>query len=112
MAPRVMENFVKIAIFVPVSHAEKMRRILAQSGCGCTKKYDSCSFTTRGVGRFRPLKGSRPFIGKRGKVSRVAEERIETICAKSKLKKVLKAAKTAHPYEEPAIDIYPLLNRG
>lgn len=107
-----MAKFVKIAVFVPASHAKKIRRVLAQAGCGCIGKYDSCSFSIKGIGRFRPLKGSKPFIGRCGKISEVAEERIETICAKSKLKKVLKAIKAAHPYEKPAIDIYPLLNRG
>jgi len=102
-------KFVKIAVYVPSSHADKIREVLAESGAGRFNKYDYCSFTTKGIGRFRPLKGAKPFIGKAGKVEKVSEERIETICLKKNLKKVLEAIKKAHPYEEPAIDVFPLL---
>jgi hypothetical protein len=103
-------KFVKIAVYVPSSHAEKVREALAESGAGRFNKYDYCSFTTKGTGRFRPLKGAKPFIGKLGKIEKVAEERIETICLKKSLKKVLAAVMKVHPYDEPAIDIFPLLN--
>jgi hypothetical protein len=103
-------KFVKIAVYVPSSHGDKIREALALSGAGHIGNYDYCSFTTKGVGRFRGLKGTKPFIGKSGKIEKVAEERIETICPKKNLKKVLAAVKKAHPYEEPAIDIFPLLN--
>lgn len=102
-------KFVKIAIYVPSSHADKIREVLAESGCGHIGNYDYCSFSVRGIGRFRGLKGSKPYIGKAGKIEKIAEERIETICPKKKLNVVLKALKKAHPYEEPAIDVYPLL---
>ena len=102
-------KFVKIAVYVPSSHAEKIRKVLAESGAGHIGNYDYCSFTVKGIGRFRALKGAKPFIGKVGKIEEVAEERIETICLKKILKKVLAAVKKAHPYQEPAIDVYPLL---
>ncbi len=82
---------------------------MAQAGCGHIGKYDFCSFSTKGVGRFRALKGANPFIGKIGKIEKVEEERIETICPKAKLKKALAAIASAHPYEEPAVDVYSLL---
>lgn len=105
-----MSSFIKLVVYVPQSHAEKIRKTLAKSGAGKIGNYDFCSFSVIGIGRFRPLKGSKPFIGKQGKIEKVVEERIETICGKSKLKKVLAAVKKAHPYEESAIDIYPLLS--
>lgn len=111
-------KFLKIVVFAPATHADKVRKALAESGCGHIGNYDYCSFTMKGIGRFRPLKGSKPFIGENvpkcslvGKVEEVAEERIETICPAKKLDEVLTAIKKAHPYEEPAIDIYPLLNK-
>lgn len=104
-------KFVKIAVYVPSSHADKIREVLAENGAGKFNKYDYCSFTTKGIGRFRPLKGAKPFIGKSGKTEKVDEERIETICPQKSLNKILKAVKKAHPYEEPAIDIFPLLNK-
>lgn len=107
-----MPQYLKIVVFVPSSHADKIRRALAESGCGHIGNYDFCSFSVKGVGRFRGLAGAKPFIGKLGRIEKIVEERIETICPKSKLKAVLKAVKKAHPYEEPAVDVYPLLNRG
>lgn len=113
---RNVGKFVKIVVYTPLSHAGKVRRVFAEAGCGYIGKYDFCSFSVKGVGRFRPLKGARPFIGKAllggtaaGKIEKVVEERIETICPKTKLKKTLAALKKAHPYEEPVIDIYPML---
>lgn len=104
-----MGKFVKIVVFAPSSHAEKVRKALAEAGCGYVGKYDFCSFSVKGVGRFRPLKGAKPFVGREGKIEKIIEERIETICPKAKLRAALEAVKAAHPYEEPAIDIYQLV---
>lgn len=104
-----MPAFVKIVVFVPESHAEEVRKAFAEAGCGHMGNYDYCSFSAKGVGRFRPLNGANPFVGKKGGIEKVSEERIETICPKAKIKSVIKAIKKAHPYEELAIDIYPLL---
>lgn len=106
------KEYFKIVVFTPTSHADRIRRALAEAGCGHIGKYDFCSFSVKGVGRFRPPKGAKPFLGKIGRNSKVAEERIETICPRGKLRKVLDAIKKIHPYEEPAVDIYPLLNKG
>lgn len=109
---------MKIVVFVPVAHADGMRAALAEAGAGHIGNYDFCSFSVKGVGRFRPLDGSKPFIGEAladgesiGKVEEVEEERIETICLAVKLEAVLAAVKKAHPYEEPVVDVYPLLNK-
>lgn len=103
-------KYVKIAIFVPESHAGLIRQALNEASAGHIGNYDYCSFTTKGVGRFRGLEGSKPFVGEAGKVEEVEEEKIETICPMEKLEQVLAAVKAVHPYEEPAIDVYPLLN--
>jgi len=103
-------RFVKIAVFVPASHADAVRKALAEAGSGHIGQYDFCSFTSNGTGRFCPLKGSKPFFGVEGKIEEVEEERIEVICPREILQKVLAAVRVAHPYEEPAIDVYPLLN--
>lgn len=107
---KIMEfKFVKIAVFTPISHVDKIRKILNDSGAGCLGKYDNCSFSTKGIGRFRGLEGSNPAIGEVGKIEEVEEEKIEVICPYEKYEKVVAAVKKAHPYEEPAIDVYPLL---
>jgi hypothetical protein len=100
-----------LIVFVPLTHAANVRVALASSGAGSIGNYDSCSFSSKGVGRFRPLQGSNAFIGEVGKVEEVEEERIETEVLEEKLQAVLTAVKAAHPYEQPAIHVIgPLLN--
>ncbi len=103
-------QFVKIVVFVPTAHADKVREAMAQAGAGHIGNYDFCSFSSKGIGRFRPLTGTKPTIGQIGKLEEVEEERIETICPHDKVKDVIAAIKSVHLYEEPAIDIYPLEN--
>ena len=104
-------SFVTLVVFTPVSHAEKVRKALAEAGAGHIGRYDHCSFSSRGVGRFRPQKGANPSIGEQGKMEEVEEERIEVICPAKILDAVMEAVRAVHPYEEPAINVYPLLNR-
>ncbi|MFC1616001.1 hypothetical protein ACFL21_02580 [Patescibacteria group bacterium] len=102
---------VKIVVYVPESHADEIRKVLAESGSGHIGNYDYCSFSMKGVGRFRGLEGTKPFMGEAGNIEEVEEERIETICPKEKMEDVLGAVMKAHPYEEPAIDVFPLLDK-
>lgn len=99
----------KIVVFVPESDGERLRTAMGEAGAGRIGNYDHCSFTTAGVGRFRPLAGAHPSIGAVGTLEAVAEERIETVCDEAKLSDVLAAIRRVHPYEEPAIDVYPLV---
>lgn len=105
-------SLVKIVVFVLVTHADAVREALAAAGAGHIGNYDSCSFSSKGFGRFRGLEGSKPFVGEQGKIETVEEERIEVICKAELLDAVLAAVKKVHPYEEPAIDVYPLLNKA
>ncbi len=100
----------KVVVYAPEKHARKIRDVLAENGAGHIGNYDYCSFSCKGVGRFRPQEGTKPFIGNKGKVEEVIEERIETVVSDKNIKKVLRVVIDAHPYEEPAIDIFPLLN--
>ena len=106
----MLSSFVKIVVYTPESHAEAVRKCLGENGCGSIGNYDFCSFSVKGVGRFRPLKGAKPFVGKTGKMEEVIEERIETLCEEMRVQEVLDAVKKMHPYEEPAIDVIPLRN--
>lgn len=98
----------KIVVFVPESDGEAVRIAMGEAGAGRIGNYDYCSFTTRGIGRFRPLEGARPAIGAVGQLEDIAEERIETVCAADRLAEVVSAIRRVHPYEEPAIDVYAL----
>ena len=105
-----MSPLLKIVIYAPVTHADQIRAALANSGAGNIGNYDSCSFSTKGLGRFRGAKGTNPAIGQPEKLESVEEERIETVCPEDKIQAVLDAVLAVHPYEKPAIDLYPLLN--
>ena len=100
-----------LIIYVPVIHANAVRDVLARCGAGKIGSYDSCSFSCRGTGRFRPLKGADPFLGKENVIEEVEEERIEVVIPDGvDLKKIVKELRTAHPYEEPAIHILPMID--
>jgi dinuclear metal center YbgI/SA1388 family protein len=105
-----VRQYYKVAVFVPVSHTEKVMLGMANAGAGSIGAYDSCSFQAEGTGTFRPLKGSNPFIGSTGSLERVEEIRLEMIVPSWKLNSVVEAMRAAHPYEEIAYDIYTLAN--
>jgi hypothetical protein len=100
--------FVKLVVFVPLSHADHVRQALGEAGAGRIGNYDFCSFSSLGVGRFRGNKQSHPAVGVPGQLAEVEEERIEVVVARSILNDVIAKVKTVHPYEEVAIDLYPL----
>lgn len=99
-----------LIVYVPLTDAQNIRDVLANNGAGNIGNYDSCSFSSRGIGRFRPLKGADPHIGSVGKVEEVEEERIEVVIPDGvDLTALLKAVRKAHPYEEPAIHVLPMV---
>lgn len=102
----------KIITFVPIKDADKVRKAMGDAGAGILGKYHHSSFSTKGVGRFIPGKGTHPAIGKVGKLEEVEEERIEVICKKDKIKDVISAIKRVHPYEEIPIEIYQLVDEN
>lgn len=94
---------------MPTKAAWEVRQALGRAGAGVQGNYEFCSGSYQQIGRFRPKKGASPAIGKIGRLEEVKEEVIEVICHKNIVKKVIAEAKKVHPYEEPAIDIYPRL---
>lgn len=108
LVPGAAPACVKIVVFVPEPNLEDVRRAAFQAGAGHIGLYDECSFTAQGVGTFRGQEGTNPKIGTVGRRESVAEHRLEIICHKHLQNSVLQAIKTAHSYEEPAIDVYEL----
>jgi dinuclear metal center YbgI/SA1388 family protein len=104
-------ELVKLVVFVPVDHLERVRSALfpltALQGA-----YRDCSFAAGGVGTYTPTEGAEPFIGTVGVLARVPEERLELLILRAQLPQAVKTLLAAHPYEEPAFDIYPLQNEG
>jgi hypothetical protein len=105
-----MSKLVKVVVTVPETDAHALRKAIGDAGSGIIGNYSHCSFSSKGVGRFLPKKGARPAIGKVGEIEEVIEERIEFTCDYENLKTVLSVIRDVHPYEEPVIDVYQLLN--
>lgn len=104
------ECLLKLVTFVPHAYAGKVRKALFDAGCGCIGKYDSCSYNVEGEGTFRAQEGAVPFCGQVGELHCEPEQRIETILPAFRKAAAVKALLEAHPYEEPAFDLYPLKN--
>lgn len=103
-----MTNTLKIVTFVPESHANIIRQAMGDAGAGVISNYSHCTYSTKGIGRFKPLEGANPVLGTIGEIEAVAEERIETVCERDKLEQVVKAIQDNHPYEVAPIDVYEI----
>lgn len=104
------QRYAKLVVFIPPGHENDVRDALTGAGAGWIGNYRDCTFQTKGMGTFRPLAGTNPFIGRRGELEQVEEIRLETIVPVEKTGMAVKAILKAHPYEEVAYDIYPLDN--
>lgn len=106
-----IRELVKLVVFVPDSHLESVRSALFPY-LKSQGNYRDCSFAASGEGTFLPLEGADPFVGSVGRQQKVSEERLELLVERSNLTRAVKALLASHPYEEPAYDIYPLINEG
>ncbi len=103
-------TYVKLVVFVPRGHEDEVRTALAHAGAGWIGNYSHCTYQSLGQGTFLPRAGTEPFIGEEGKLEKVEEYRLETIVPSALVGPVIRAMEAAHPYEEVAYDLYPLLN--
>ena len=104
------EVLEKLYTFVPNEYASKIREALFEAGAGHIGAYDHCSFNSEGIGTFRGLEDSHPFVGKKGEEHYEEETKVEVIFPTWIRKKVLAALLESHPYEEVAYDIVSLQN--
>ena len=98
----------KLVFFVPDEFAEQVKEAIFATGAGQIGNYADCCWQTSGSGQFRPLAGSDPFIGRCGETERVSEQRIEMVCEDDLIRAAVAALRKAHPYEEPAYDVWRL----
>ncbi len=98
----------KLVFFVPESHLEAVKAAVFATGAGRIGDYDCCCWQNLGQGQFRPLEGSQPFLGRHGEVERLAEYRVELVCADDLIRPAIAAYRAAHPFEEPAYDAWKL----
>jgi hypothetical protein len=98
----------KLVVFVPREALDTVREALFGAGAGRIGDYERCSWYTAGTGTFLAGEGTEPTIGERGREERVSELRLETVYPEEREAEVVAALRAAHPYEEPAFDLYPL----
>lgn len=110
LAPSGAEKLVKICVFTPPEALETVSSAAWSAGAGNIGLYDEASFRARGVGTFRPQPGANPYSGAVGEREEADEWRLEFIAPESKRHAIVAGIKAAHPYEEVAYDVFPLLN--
>ena len=99
----------KLVVFVPREALDRVRSALFEAGAGKIGNYTHCSWYAAGTGTFLAGEGTSPAVGQTGREQRVSELRLETVFPEELQDEVVAALRDAHPYEEPAFDIYPLL---
>jgi hypothetical protein len=99
----------KLVVFVPPEALDLVRDALFAAGAGRIGAYERCSWYTGGTGTFLGGEGTEPAVGRAGREERVPELRLETLFPAERHEEVVAALRRAHPYEEPAFDVYELV---
>ncbi len=103
---------VKIVVTVPPENVNEVRKSICEIGSGIIGNYTYCSTSTKSIGTFMPNSVANPYIGENNKLEFVDEEKLEVVCDVENVKAVITKLREVHPYEEPAIDIIPLLDES
>lgn len=103
-------NRVKIIVTIPIESVNEVRNAICEAGAGIIGNYTYCSMSTKCIGTFKPNDKANPYIGENNKMEFVEEEKLEIVCDVNNVKNVILKLREIHPYEEPAIDIIPLLD--
>lgn len=100
----------KIEIYIPETHLERLIQAINKGGAGVIGEYDNCVSITNVYGYWRPLKGADPYEGKVGEICKGSEVKVEVRCTKDKIQSTINEIIKVHPYEEPVVNIIPLVN--
>ncbi len=101
---------VKIFVTIPLENVEEVRDAICNAGAGIIGNYTYCTSSTKSIGTFKPNDSANPYIGEKNNLEFVEEEKLEVVCDVDNVKKVITKLREVHPYEEPAIDIFPLID--
>ena len=105
-------SYCKLEIFLPEDHLPSLRQALQKVDAGHIGQYDSCLSYTPVTSCWRPLAGTHPYLGRVGELCTQPEIKVEVTCLTHNLEPTLTAIKAVHPYEEPVINVIPLLAVG
>ena len=101
----------KLVIFVPEENVDVVVDALVSEGAGVIGEYTHCTFRTPGSGTFLGGEATDPYLGEKGRLEKVEEIRLETVVPPHAAERAVAAAVRAHPYEEVALDLYPVAGR-
>ncbi|MCL5884394.1 MAG: Nif3-like dinuclear metal center hexameric protein [Deltaproteobacteria bacterium] len=110
LIPGEPQGACKVTVFTPPERADDILAAVASAGGARIGEYRDCSFRAAGTGSYRPSAAASPWRGRADRLATVAEVRLETVVAKTLVPPVLRAVRSVHPYEEPAVDVVPLAN--
>lgn len=96
----------QLIFYVPQTHLDSVKDALFAAGAGAFGNYDCCAWQSVGVGQFRPLQGSQPYLGSTHVVQQVIEYKVEMVCVDECIQEVVNTLKQVHPYEQPAYSVW------
>jgi putative NIF3 family GTP cyclohydrolase 1 type 2 len=105
-APVTAAEQVKVVTFAPAPAAPAVIEALAGAGAGRIGDYEQCAFTVEGIGRFVASAAAHPVAGQPGASNAEPEVRVEMVAPAARGEAIVEALIAAHPYEEPAFDVY------
>lgn len=103
---------VKIFVTMPLENVEEIRNAVCETGAGVIGNYTYCTSSTKSIGTSKPNENANPYIGTANNLEFIEEEKLEFVCDADKVKTVISKLREVHPYDEPAIDIVPLLDEA
>lgn len=106
LAPESTDPLDKWVVMVPEGNADQVSEALFNAGAGSLGDYRNCQWSVVGTGQFLPIDGAVPAIGAIGALTRVDEQRVETVAPRRLREPILAALRASHPYEEPAFDVF------
>jgi dinuclear metal center YbgI/SA1388 family protein len=101
-------SLLKLVIFLPEQSADAVAGALAEEGAGVIGDYTHCTFRVPGAGTFLGGEATNPYLGEKGRLEKVEEIRLETVVPAHVASRAVASAVAAHPYEEAALDLYPV----
>ena len=105
-------KYIKLETYIPETHFRALQKTLQEVDAGHIGNYDSCLSYSKVMGTWRPLDGTKPYIGQQNEISEEPEIKVEVTIKAENLEKTISAIKKIHPYEEPVINAIPLLKTG
>lgn len=105
---QAVQEVLLVTTYVPKEDVDRVMLAMSLAGAGRIGRYEGCAYVlSDGEGRFTPMEGTSPYVGKPGSPERTPESRLEMVCPPSAEKSVMAAARQSHPYEEPVIVASP-----